>query len=52
MKYTLDKLVSLVSHTEWSNISEKNSKLIGNLKKWPELFPANSQLVNATPFLI
>ena len=33
------KLGSLVSHTEWSNISERNSKinLIENLKKGPEL---------------
>ena len=31
------KLGSLVSHTEWSNISERNSKLIGNLKKGTEL---------------
>ena len=31
------KLGSLVSLTEWSNISERNSKLIENLKKGPEL---------------
>ena len=31
------KLGSLVSHTEWSNISERNSNLIENLKKGPEL---------------
>ena len=31
------KLGSLVSHTEWSKISERNSNLIENLKKGPEL---------------
>ena len=31
------KLGSLLSHTEWSNISERNSNLIENLKKGPEL---------------
>ena len=31
------KLGSLVSHTEWSNISERNSNLIENLKKGPEM---------------
>ena len=31
------KLGSLISHTEWSNISERNSILKRNLKKGPEL---------------
>ena len=36
-KQNIVKLGSLVSHTEWSNISERNSNLIENLKKGPEL---------------
>ena len=31
------KLGSMVSHTKWSNISERKSNLIENLKKGPEL---------------
>ena len=31
------KLGSLLSHTEWSNILERNSNLIENPKKGPEL---------------
>ena len=34
---TIVKLGSLVSQTKWSNISERNSNLIGNLKKGPKL---------------
>ena len=31
------KLGSLVSHTEWSEFSDRNSNLIENLEKGPEL---------------
>ena len=36
-QFQIVKLRSLVSHTEWSNISERNSNLIENLKKGPEM---------------
>ena len=37
LMFEIVKLGSLVSHTDWSNISEGNSNFIENLKKGPEL---------------